>query len=303
IILPFAVYSTLLFFYVTYRTSFRLCRDKPWWPFPPSPHWRWDFGQWRFVSAEEDAAALQAVMDILNARQEGRRSGCHPRGLSVEELASLRTFEAPPRKSVVEPADDIDSGKKNLAGNDDDIELGDSSSRTIPVPTTTEGGTTDDTVTDQDEHHMSSDELCVLCLADYEPGERLRELACRHRFHAVCIDPWLMGTGNGVGGGGTGGRSGGGDKAGHRTCPICKRDAITNLPVQPSERRMSSVASSSRRSSTWEGGRRSEGGGSRPSVSSIPAPAQLPVPSEFMSAIAVIRREENWQASSRGETI
>jgi len=34
--------------------------------------------------------------------------------------------------------------------------------------------------------------ICVVCLQDFEPGEKLRDLACRHRFHEACVDPWLM---------------------------------------------------------------------------------------------------------------
>lgn len=48
---------------------------------------------------------------------------------------------------------------------------------------------------------------CALCLSDYEPGERLRELPCNHRFHDVCIDPWLMS---------------------RRTCPVCSRVVVVD---------------------------------------------------------------------------
>ncbi|KAJ2776671.1 hypothetical protein GGI15_004775 [Coemansia interrupta] len=32
---------------------------------------------------------------------------------------------------------------------------------------------------------------CVVCLEDFGIGEEIRRLACRHYFHAPCIDPWL----------------------------------------------------------------------------------------------------------------
>ncbi|ETV85187.1 hypothetical protein, variant 1 [Aphanomyces astaci] len=47
-----------------------------------------------------------------------------------------------------------------------------------------------------------SDELCSICLADFEPRERLRELSCQHRYHPACIDTWL---------------------AKSQSCPLCKR--------------------------------------------------------------------------------
>ncbi|KAG0014175.1 E3 ubiquitin-protein ligase rnf13 [Entomortierella chlamydospora] len=45
---------------------------------------------------------------------------------------------------------------------------------------------------------------CAICLEEYEVGERLRELPCKHYFHAHCIDPWF--------------------KDVHSICPVCKRD-------------------------------------------------------------------------------
>ncbi|KAF9174768.1 E3 ubiquitin-protein ligase rnf13 [Mortierella sp. AD011] len=45
---------------------------------------------------------------------------------------------------------------------------------------------------------------CAICLEEYGVGERLRELPCKHYFHAHCIDPWF--------------------KDVHSICPVCKRD-------------------------------------------------------------------------------
>eukprot|EP01017_Pseudomicrothorax_dubius_P001016 TRINITY_DN0_c3253_g1_i2.p1 TRINITY_DN0_c3253_g1~~TRINITY_DN0_c3253_g1_i2.p1 ORF type:complete len:101 (+),score=23.06 TRINITY_DN0_c3253_g1_i2:1-303(+) len=49
------------------------------------------------------------------------------------------------------------------------------------------------------------DKSCVICLAEFEHGEKLRELPCKHRFHVGCIDQWLIQNGS---------------------CPIC-RDRVT----------------------------------------------------------------------------
>uniref|UniRef100_A0A0D6QZ43 RING-type domain-containing protein n=2 Tax=Araucaria cunninghamii TaxID=56994 RepID=A0A0D6QZ43_ARACU len=34
-------------------------------------------------------------------------------------------------------------------------------------------------------------EDCPVCLEHFSPGEQLIRLACRHRFHPVCLTPWL----------------------------------------------------------------------------------------------------------------
>ncbi|CAN6201431.1 unnamed protein product [Urochloa humidicola] len=46
--------------------------------------------------------------------------------------------------------------------------------------------------------------LCAVCLDDVRAGETVRQLpACRHLFHAGCVDAWLRA---------------------HRTCPLCRCD-------------------------------------------------------------------------------
>jgi len=47
-------------------------------------------------------------------------------------------------------------------------------------------------------------EECAICLEDYNNGERLRILPCKHNFHVDCVDAWLL--------------------TQKKFCPICKRD-------------------------------------------------------------------------------
>ena len=33
---------------------------------------------------------------------------------------------------------------------------------------------------------------CSVCVEDFEKGQDVRVLPCKHRFHPECIDPWLL---------------------------------------------------------------------------------------------------------------
>jgi len=57
-----------------------------------------------------------------------------------------------------------------------------------------------------------SNEECSLCLLDFEVGDTVRHLPCRHHFHQKCIDRWLIG-------------------GARRTCPLCKADPLASHPV------------------------------------------------------------------------
>ncbi|RKP12838.1 hypothetical protein BJ684DRAFT_10931 [Piptocephalis cylindrospora] len=63
-------------------------------------------------------------------------------------------------------------------------------------------------------------QVCSICLDDFQVEEELRLLPCGHRFHSMCIDPWLLQKSS--------------------CCPLCKRDfsrdmnnpsSLTEAPV------------------------------------------------------------------------
>eukprot|EP00927_Polykrikos_kofoidii_P038179 TRINITY_DN32485_c0_g1_i1.p1 TRINITY_DN32485_c0_g1~~TRINITY_DN32485_c0_g1_i1.p1 ORF type:complete len:397 (-),score=77.04 TRINITY_DN32485_c0_g1_i1:75-1265(-) len=51
------------------------------------------------------------------------------------------------------------------------------------------------------------DDECAVCCDDYHPGDELRTLPCLHKFHAACIDDWLLS-----------------DMPGARNCPMCNTE-------------------------------------------------------------------------------
>lgn len=59
----------------------------------------------------------------------------------------------------------------------------------------------------------STSRTCAICLEDYNVGEKLRVLPCRHKFHAFCVDSWLT--------------------SWRTFCPVCKRDARTSTGNPP----------------------------------------------------------------------
>ncbi|PKU80387.1 RING-H2 finger protein ATL78-like [Dendrobium catenatum] len=65
-----------------------------------------------------------------------------------------------------------------------------------------------------------SDSECAICLAEIEPGDRIRLLPlCRHGFHVPCIDQWLLT---------------------RPTCPRCRQCPFVRIPkssgcVKPEE--------------------------------------------------------------------
>jgi hypothetical protein len=53
-------------------------------------------------------------------------------------------------------------------------------------------------------------------LDEFEDKERLRVLPCRHKFHQVCLVPWLTER--------------------HSSCPLCKFDVLEHLLSEQKER-------------------------------------------------------------------
>ncbi|GIL96656.1 hypothetical protein Vretimale_2421 [Volvox reticuliferus] len=81
----------------------------------------------------------------------------------------------------------------------------------LPAPPPSSGPTS------HSEPEAAGGEVCSICLSEFEDGERVKHLPCKHFYHVACIDQWL-------------GRD--------ITCPLCKDnvlDALKNLfgPLPP----------------------------------------------------------------------
>lgn len=43
-----------------------------------------------------------------------------------------------------------------------------------------------------EEEEDDSVPICTICLSEYEPGDEVRVLPCKHHFHKSCVDQWLV---------------------------------------------------------------------------------------------------------------
>ncbi|CAM9403539.1 unnamed protein product [Ectocarpus sp. 12 AP-2014] len=80
----------------------------------------------------------------------------------------------------------------------------------------------DPTTAQSDSGEWSTGQACIVCFGDYEPGDRLARLPCRHVYHAQCIDEWL-------------------DRAKLPSCPLCKTDLRHATPPDDRSRSISTA--------------------------------------------------------------
>ncbi|KAJ3056699.1 hypothetical protein HK097_005100 [Rhizophlyctis rosea] len=161
VILPFGVFGAFAIIYFSLLLVFKYFGDKSWWPFGEDLGWRWAFARWKIITNAERAEEARITLEELVAETAARPR--RQEGLKDAELEQLRTFTVPANVS------------KGGTSWDTDAVVGE----VVPA----------------NRHRMSADEMCALCLNEYEAGEVVRELGCLHRFHAECVDPWLTGRG------------------------------------------------------------------------------------------------------------
>eukprot|EP00551_Chaetoceros_affinis_P006622 CAMPEP_0203667398 /NCGR_PEP_ID=MMETSP0090-20130426/4232_1 /ASSEMBLY_ACC=CAM_ASM_001088 /TAXON_ID=426623 /ORGANISM="Chaetoceros affinis, Strain CCMP159" /LENGTH=733 /DNA_ID=CAMNT_0050531547 /DNA_START=761 /DNA_END=2962 /DNA_ORIENTATION=- len=93
---------------------------------------------------------------------------------------------------------DGDDGKDDEDKYTSGFMIGEGATATEAVATTTTTDNNDEGDIHSDnenkEHSCCQEEHCVICLEQFNDGDRLRVLPCNHRFHTSCIDKWLSGS-------------------------------------------------------------------------------------------------------------
>jgi len=74
-----------------------------------------------------------------------------------------------------------------------------------------EGAANDDQQDEVASKNSIECEQCAICFDDYEQGDQLRVLPCKHRFHMECVDPWLKQ---------------------NKSCPLCKHEVDQECTTQ-----------------------------------------------------------------------
>lgn len=82
------------------------------------------------------------------------------------------------------------------------------------------------------EQNQDAGESCAICLSEYEDGEELRLLPCKHVFRRECIDAWI--TRQGV----------------SASCPLCKQLIIPSFDAAQQEGGAGAAATSASASAT-----------------------------------------------------
>ncbi|GIL78675.1 hypothetical protein Vretifemale_8088, partial [Volvox reticuliferus] len=119
------------------------------------------------------------------AQQPAATVAAAARGRSIVEL-SQRGAIGKPEATAAEAAAEAPSQSSGPDGGDSGTCAGGSAS----------GGSGNSAASDRDEEPQ-----CAVCLCEYEEGEVITQLPCKHEFHGTCIRKWLRT---------------------HYTCPICR---------------------------------------------------------------------------------
>ena len=81
-----------------------------------------------------------------------------------------------------------------------------------------EGGSGDGSEEEATAESYFENNCCSICLEDFEAGETLKLLPCKHAFHSPCVKPWLTQQ--------------------QVSCPLCKNDVLSDNEKEARRRRL-----------------------------------------------------------------
>ncbi|KAF2834900.1 hypothetical protein M501DRAFT_989290 [Patellaria atrata CBS 101060] len=148
----------------------------------------------------------------------GRPRQSRARGLAQAMLDTIPIVKfgdrSQPKQDDVELADNSNANAERPRENTNQDELSRRNSQSTAVQDTNVARThTEDTQAtaaatsnppEQDDQNAEIGLGCSICTDDFEVGQDIRVLPCKHKFHPACIDPWLLNVSG--------------------TCPLCRVD-------------------------------------------------------------------------------
>lgn len=169
--------------------------------------------------SDDDGEDVYDEDELANLRRgagKRRRRGCGS-SCDTPSVPLLATTTSKPSSSSSPPQSQLQT-TTTAGSSSSSNESSSSSGRQMTLPQSgSSSGTASGSSNILDEDEIDTDEddgLCAICLEEFEEGQEVRPLACRHLYHRSCIDPWLQSSSN--------------------CCPLCKRE-VPNLPPPPTQ--------------------------------------------------------------------
>lgn len=124
-----------------------------------------------------------------NNEDSAQYSNMHrAKGIARAVLDSIPLVTVRVKPKTTQPVKEVEPMSESIVGleNSDSIELETKSAE--PDASTQQRPLSTPLVIEDDDDKLT----CPICFEDFQDGQVLRILPCKHRFHALCVDPWLL---------------------------------------------------------------------------------------------------------------